>query len=164
MMTKLLLLFSIICVTILSCNALKLFSLKTFKRSLIGIIVSSNIYINSAAYATSALGNVSDLLAQLDKDNVNKVIFHGINPETATVYLKDDNQIEIVLPLDDPKSPSGPAQVIARVQHQPNVVCIQDIGDVLKTTSKKSVQGDQKKMFLSGQSPYPSKSDTPVKL
>ena len=162
-MTKIFFIYCIF-IVIASSNALKLFPLKALlKRSLIGIVISSNIYINSA-YATSSQGTLNDLLNQLDNNNVNKVIFHGINPETATIYLKDNNEIEIKLPIDDPKSPSGPAQVIGRVQHSPNVECIQDIGDVLKSTSKKSVKGVQKKMFLSGQSPYPTKSDTPVQL
>ena len=161
-MTKIYIYIFIFFITI-CCNSLKLFSFKALKRSLIGIVISNSLY-NSAVYATSSQGTLTDLLIQLDGNNVNKVIFHGINPETATVYLKDNNEIEIKLPFDDPKSPSGPSQVIARVQHQPNVECIQDIGDVLKTTSKKTVKGNQKKMFLSGQSPYPTKSDTPINL
>lgn len=143
----------------MSVNALRLSALK---RSFIAIVASASISISPSLADPSSL---SELLKQLDDNNVSKVVFRGITPTSATVYLKNsDNILDVALPADDPKSPSGPAQVIARVQHTPSVIVQQDIGDILKTTRKKNVAGIQRAMFLSGQSPYPSKSDTPVKL
>ena len=143
----------------MSVNALRL---SVLKRSFIAIVASASISISPSLADPSSL---SELLKQLDDNNVSKVVFRGITPTSATVYLKNsDNILDVALPADDPKSPSGPAQVIARVQHTPSVIVQQDIGDILKTTTKKNVAGIQRAMFLSGQSPYPSKSDTPVKL
>ena len=136
-------------------------ALSVLKRSFIAIVASASISISPSLADSSSL---SELLKQLDDNNVSKVVFRGITPTSATVYLKNSDILDVVLPVDDPKSPSGPAQVIARVQHTPSVIVQQDIGDILKTTSKKNVAGMQPAMFLSGQSPYPSKSDTPVKL
>ena len=137
---------------LMSVNALRL---SVLKRSFIAIIASTSISISPSLADSSYL---TELLKQLDDNNVSKVVFRGITPTSATVYLKNsDNILDVALPFDDPKSPSGPAQVIARVQHTPGVVVQQDIGDILKTTTKKSVAGIQPAMFLSGQSPYPSK-------
>lgn len=136
-------------------------ALSVLKRSFIAIVASASISISPSLADSSSL---SELLKQLDDNNVSKVVFRGITPTSATVYLKNSDILDIALPVDDPKSPSGPAQVIARVQHTPSVIVQQDIGDILKTTSRKNVAGMQPAMFLSGQSSYPSKSDTPVKL
>ena len=136
-------------------------ALSVLKRSFIAIVASASISISPSLADSSSL---SELLKQLDDNNVSKVVFRGITPTSATVYLKNSDILDVSLPVDDPKSPSGPAQVIARIQHTPSVIVQQDIGDILKTTSKKNVAGMQPAMFLSGQSPYPSKSDTPVKL
>ena len=136
------------------------------KRSFLALVASTSVNVNSisSVLATTRESNLSELIKQLDDNNVSKVVFRGITPTSATVYLKNSDELEVPLPKDDPKSQSGPAQVIARVQHQPGVLCQQDIGDILKTTKKKNVGGIQSPMFLSGQSPYPIKSDTPVKL
>ena len=137
------------------------------KRSIIALAASTSVNLMnlSPVLAETRESNLEELIKQLDDNNVSKVIFRGITPTSATVYLKNAaDELEVSLPYDDPKSPSGPAQVIARVQHQPGVVCQQDIGDILKTTKKNNVGGLQRPMFLSGQSPYPTKSDTPVKL
>ena len=148
---------------LMSVNGLKL---SVLKRSFIAVVASTSISISSITLPSIAdSSTLTELLKQLDDNNVSKVVFRGITPTSASVYLKNSESIlEVPLPFDDPKSPSGPAQVIARVQHTPGVICQQDIGDILKTTKKKNVAGIQNAMFLSGQSPYPTKSDTPVKL
>jgi hypothetical protein len=45
-------------------------------------------------------------------NNQNKVVFHGINPNSATILYKDGTLAEVSsFPPDDPRGPSGPVQV-----------------------------------------------------
>lgn len=83
----------------------------------------------------------STFLNDLESDKISKVVFVGINPTYCRAYYKSGNLVVEVRDgfpsIDDPKSPSGPAQAIAKVQHTPGVVCVQDISDALSLSSRR---------------------------
>lgn len=145
-------------ISVIVIDGLKISSL-LIKKSIVSLVTGISIStISLPCLAASSPSTLSELLKQLDDNNVNKVVFRGIIPTSATVYLKNNEELEVPLPNDDPKSPSGPTQIIARVQHSIGVVCQQDLEDIFKTTSKRgNVKGVQPPMVLSGQSPYPTK-------
>jgi len=75
-----------------------------------------------------------EFVTALDNGEIKRVVFKGIRPEFCLAYFKDGTVATVkegFPSFDDPKSPSGPAQAIAKVQHTPGVVCEQDIADVL---------------------------------
>jgi hypothetical protein len=57
---------------------------------------------------------LSKLLNALNNNEISKVVFMGAIPKIAVVYPILGDSYKVELPYDDPKSPSGPAQVIAR--------------------------------------------------
>lgn len=99
----------------------------------------------------------SDFISSLDSDEVSKVVFKGINPDSCIVYFKS-GKIGIVKEgfpaYNDPKSPSGPAQAIAKVQHTPGVICEQDISDVLLLSTTRR-QTKPSTIPMQTQSKYP---------
>ena len=61
----------------------------------------------------------SQFLKSLDDGSISKVVFNGINPKSVTAYFKDGDVVTVgeaegFPAVDDPLSPSGPTQVIAR--------------------------------------------------
>jgi hypothetical protein len=92
-----------------------------------------------------------DFLSRLDNE-VARVVFNGINPTYASVYMKDNKVYIVDLPAEDPMSPSGPTQVIARVQHTPGVVCEQDISGAMSAL-KRTKAVSMRPMLSSN--PYP---------
>ena len=86
-----------------------------------------------------ALG-LSDFLVKLEGGKeIKRVVFNGVNPKTATVTYADGTTALLdEMPFDDPKGPSGPAQLIAKCQHTPGVQCSQDISDALKLAKTRS--------------------------
>lgn len=99
---------------------------------------------------------MKDFLSSLDKNEIKKVIFDGIRPSSMKVFYQNGDvgfmyEKDGFPAYDDPKSRSGPAQIIARVQHSPGVICEQDISDVIATLSNKKV----KTQPLLKSNPYP---------
>jgi hypothetical protein len=80
-----------------------------------------------------------EFLASMEKGEISRVVFKGVRPEYCVAFYLDGTIAAIregFPAYDDPRSPSGPAQVIGLCQHTPGVTCEQDISDVL-TLSKK---------------------------
>jgi len=104
------------------------------------------------------INTLSDFLNALETNMISKVVFNGINPQSATVYFKEGGDIEVFnkdngFPYyDDPRSPAGPTQLIAKVQHTPGVVCLQDISSVMAKrgsgaiSSSSSLNGSKQQM------------------
>ena len=106
-----------------------------------------SIFVIPSAYASETLTPSRSTTFQvfvqnLDHGDISKVVFEGINPTYLTAYYKT-GEVSVVKDgfpyYNDPLSPSGPAQAIAKVQHTPGVICQQDISDVLmKSKTRKS--------------------------
>lgn len=66
------------------------------------------------------INTLTDFLHVLESNMVSKVVFNGINPESATVYFRSGGDVEVFgrdngFPYyDDPRSPAGPIQLIAK--------------------------------------------------
>ena len=92
-------------------------------------------------------------VSDLETGKINTVVFNGINPTYLTAYYKsgDVSVVKEGFPsYDDPRSPSGPAQAIAKVQHTPGVICQQDISDAMlksKTRKNKNDSSELKPML-----------------
>jgi hypothetical protein len=113
-------------------------------------------YESTAATKTSSKMNMATFLTQLESGSFNRVVFKGINPKYLEAYTKNGDMylVEEGFPsYDDPKSPSGPAQVIAKVQHTPNVICQQDISDAMSKLAAKSQAYEMRPML--SHNPYP---------
>eukprot|EP01036_Dinobryon_divergens_P024948 gene24947-33443_t len=98
----------------------------------------------------------STFLNDLESDKISKVEFVGINPTYCRAYYKTGDLVEVregFPSIDDPKSPSGPAQAIAKVQHTPGVVCVQDISDALSLSSRRKLIAEPRPML--SHSSYP---------
>ena len=97
-------------------------------------VVVTNVLADDSTSTIASSKDITflEFLEKLSKSEVTKVIFIGVNPKEAIVTL-NDGTIKILseLPAEDPKSPSGVAQVIAKCQHTPGVICQQDISDAL---------------------------------
>ena len=96
----------------------------------------------SETLTTSRSTTFQAFVQNLENGDISKVVFEGINPTYLTAYYKT-GEVSIVKDgfpyYNDPLSPSGPAQAIAKVQHTPGVICQQDISDVLmKSKTRKS--------------------------
>ena len=107
---------------------------------------------------TSKSISFSTFLEDLESDKISKVEFVGINPTFCRAYYKAEGvmvEVREGFPsFDDPKSPSGPAQAIAKIQHTPGVVCVQDISDALSLSSKRKAIISEPRPMLSHNS-YP---------
>lgn len=100
----------------------------------------------------------SDFLHDLESDLISEVKFIGVNPKYCQVLYKSGkiaNVREGFPSYEDPKSPSGPTQVIAKVQHTPGVVCYQDISEALLLTSKSKKSGIPRPLPMLSHSTYP---------
>lgn len=63
--------------------------------------------------------NFNEFIQALNNNEVTKTVFNGVNPKSVTVYFKTGEVLSVGeaegFPVyDDPLSPSGPTQVIAR--------------------------------------------------
>ena len=96
-----------------------------------GTIASTDLPIASLSPATSTtsittattshrINTLADFLHVLESNMVSKVVFNGINPDSATVYFRSGGDVEVFgrdngFPYyDDPRSPAGPIQLIAK--------------------------------------------------
>ena len=114
------------------------------------------------ADATPNRLELADFMTGLDSKKFTRVIFHGINPSSATVIGTNGEQFEVInLPAEDPRSPSGTQQVIAKVQHTPGVICQQDVSDVMSLAKTKLSysQGSKEPQPMLTHSSYPKDFD-----
>lgn len=129
-----------------------------FKNAKVATLIASSFLaqglfvIPCLAAENSGGGEISFpmFLKDLDDGKVDKVVFKGIRPEYLTSYYKTGDIVlvkEGFPAYDDPLGPSGPIQAIARVQHAPGVVVLQDITDVLKLTKRGAGSGEMKPML-----------------
>ena len=101
---------------------LVLLSLATF--CVLPLIVRAELPPTSTApvvAATHRINQLSDFIDALEHDKISKVVFNGINPQSATVYFKAGDILEESFDsdhgfpfYDDPRSPAGPIQLIAK--------------------------------------------------
>mmetsp|Transcript_17739 Transcript_17739/g.17067 ORF Transcript_17739/g.17067 Transcript_17739/m.17067 type:complete len:188 (-) Transcript_17739:158-721(-) len=78
-------------------------------------------------------------VAAMENKQLTKVVFHGINPNSATILYKDGTLAEVSsFPPDDPRGPSGPVQVMQKCAHTPGIICQQDISDALRFAKSSS--------------------------
>lgn len=74
----------------------------------------------TATTTSHRINTLADFLHVLESNMVSKVVFNGINPESATVYFRSGGDVEVFgrdngFPYyDDPRSPAGPIQLIAK--------------------------------------------------
>ena len=103
--------------------------------------------------------NFGQFLTAMNHQEVEKVLFKGINPTSCVATMRNGGEDFLVsegFPSEDPKSPSGAAQVIALCQHTPGTICKQDLGGLaFKMKRSKPVET---KMMLS-HSKYPAASE-----
>ena len=116
----------------------------------------------TAAVSLGAEASFAEFLTALDNGKIEKVVFVGIRPTSLIAYEKGGSGKPVFVrdgfpSYDDPLSPSGPTQAIAKVQHTPGVVCFQDISDVmaLRKTKGAADVGSQLRPMLS-HSAYPT--------
>jgi hypothetical protein len=89
----------------------------------VGISISLG-YPNLSLSIESQSKPFDTFLQELEDGKIKKVIFVGINPSYLQAYDSSGNTYEVKQGFpsyNDPKSPSGPAQVIAKVQHTPGI-------------------------------------------
>jgi len=81
---------------------------------------TSTTSITTATTTSHRINTLADFLHVLESNMVSKVVFNGINPESATVYFRSGGDVEVFgrdngFPYyDDPRSPAGPIQLIAK--------------------------------------------------
>lgn len=74
----------------------------------------------STSTTSHRINTLTDFLTALESNMISKVVFNGINPESATVYFRSGDDFEVLdrdhgFPYyDDPRSPAGPTQLIAK--------------------------------------------------
>ena len=74
----------------------------------------------STSTTSHQINTLTDFLTALESNMISKVVFNGINPESATVYFRSGGDVEVLdrdhgFPYyDDPRSPAGPTQLIAK--------------------------------------------------
>ena len=107
-------------------------------------VCASALFVTSSSSMVQAAEtkpdlNLQEFVQKLEAGQFNKVVFNGVNPTSATLFYADGSTgLLTQMPAEDPKSPSGSAQLMAKCQHTPSVVCQQDVSDALRLTKKKS--------------------------
>jgi len=97
---------------------------------------------STGSSSSSSSMTFSEFLVELEAGKFAKVVFKGTSPTYLTAYRERDSETAGIIvkegfpAFDDPKSPSGPTQAIAKCQHTPGVVCVQDVTDLLKMTKR----------------------------
>ena len=113
---------------------------------------------SASTITASSLGeeaSFAEFLTALDSGKIEKVVFVGIRPSSLIAYEKGGSGKPVFVrdgfpAYDDPLSPSGPTQAIAKVQHTPGVACFQDISDVMALRKTKgTVAGPTLRPMLS---------------
>lgn len=102
---------------------------------------------------SNAETDFQSFLNLLDGGKIEKVTFYGIRPTYLIANLKEDGKSFLVKEgfpaYDDPLSPSGPSQAIAKVQHTPGVTCYQDISDAMILSKTRRITTVDLKPMLS---------------
>lgn len=103
----------------------------------------------------------TDFVESLGKGEVTKVVFKGVNPDKAYVTYKsgEEKVVSEGFPTADPKTPSGPEQVIALCQHTPGTVCVQDLTELLARVQAKRGLGPTNVKPMLSSSSYPKASE-----
>lgn len=126
---------------------------------LTSVIPPSAVYAAESVTTNTISQTFPSFVSDLESGKINKVVFNGINPTYLTAYYKtgDISVVKEGFPsYDDPRSPSGPAQAIAKVQHTPGVICQQDISDaLLKSTTRKNKNGNSELKPMLQHAAYP---------
>lgn len=114
---------------------------RTAARACVNVICAASVLSPSASFSLLqpqsawAAGDLklAEFIVKLEKNEIKTVVFNGVNPRSATLFYSDGSTgLLTEMPIEDPKSASGSAQLIAKCQHTPGVVCRQDVSDVLK--------------------------------
>ena len=137
------------CLLVLSAASIKLLNIKR-----IISISSLSLTLSLPAFAQP----LTSFLQDLDKGAVTKVIFPGVNPTSLIATLADGTSYTVTeaegFPAyNDPLSPSGPSQIIARVQHSPKVIVLQDLSELMGKSTKGKGAYEPKPMLK--HNPYP---------
>lgn len=101
----------------------------------------------------------SEWVTAMDSGKISKVTFKGINPEYLMAEMKETKsqiKVEDGFPAyNDPRTASGPQQAIAKCQHTPGVVCVQDISDILSKSKTRDVNQMKEPAPMLTHSNYP---------
>jgi hypothetical protein len=89
--------------------------------------------------------NFADFVSAMNKGDVQTVLFEGVTPSSCVATFKSGGiyLVKEGFPAyDDPRSGSGPTQVIGLCQHTPGVECKQDLSSLmLKSRTSKTYSG-----------------------
>lgn len=128
-------------------------------RAIVGcavVMAPYSLVLNSFALdSNSNEKTFATYLEDLRGNKLSKVTFVGIRPQSLIAVEKETGKPYLCRDgfpsFDDPRSPSGPTQAIAACQHQPGVLCVQDISDALSLsrTAPKSSTAEAPKPMLS---------------
>ena len=149
------------------CCAHKVGALARLRRMGTSIAISGTLSLGSLANVGPASAadplnlNFENFLVAMKQGEVQKVLFEGVSPSSCLATFKSSGDVYLVKDgfpaFDDPKSASGPTQVIALCQHTPGVECKQDLSALmLKLQTSKTYSGI--KPMLSHSS-YPAASE-----
>ena len=101
--------------------------------------------------------NFDEFIVRLDKGEFDEVVFYGIRPTYLVATEKGTGKPLLVRDgfpaYDDPLSPSGPQQAIAKVQHTPGTICVQDISEALALSKTAKREGAQRPLVSSSAFP-----------
>ena len=101
----------------------------------------------------------SEWITAMDNNKISKVTFKGINPEYLIAEIKETKsqiKVEDGFPAyNDPLTASGPQQAIAKCQHTPGVICVQDISDVMSKSKTRDVNLMKELSPMLSHSSYP---------
>jgi len=141
---------------------------KVLKRFAVGLFTSASLTLTSPCpnYVFAAEGDVvveaslaenkvtfDKFLALLDDGKVSDVVFSGIRPTYVTItYEEGDNKVSKRAEVrdgfpfyDDPLTPSGPTQVLAKVKSTPNVKWSYDLSELMQAREGKNPGWSKKK-------------------
>ena len=106
----------------------------------IATLAATGLFLGTFASLPAAHAlTLPEFLVKLEAKEIKRVVFNGINPRSATVTYGDGTTAVLdEMPFDDPKGPSGPAQLIAKCQHTLGVVCSQDVSDALRLAKSRA--------------------------
>ena len=142
-------------------------SLRRLLSASLPLAVSVAVSVSSGA--ADGVGREIDFkswLTELDAGRVERVVFNAINPTELRFYGPSSTEPVLVRAgfpaFDDPLSPSGPAQAIARCQHSPGVTCKIDVSSTVALFKSRSRTGPSPARPLLQHSAYPKELAYPT--
>jgi len=144
----------------------KMMASKGLKRFAVGVLTSASLTLTSPCptYVYAADGDVVEasvtenkvtfdkFLALLDDGKVSDVVFSGIRPTYVTITYEEGDKVQRVSEVregfpfyDDPLTPSGPTQVLAKVKSTPNVKWSYDLSGLMQARENKNPGWSKKK-------------------